>query len=877
MALVGTALLGNNPTISAEPILGNLPSENGGNNDSFLSKLGIKESTRSRTTRDSKEGCFNFSQDSYDIKQSDGVAIIQVDRTCDSSGSFAGSCPEISLSSCDSSGMMCNNLNWDNGDQSSKEFQIYTSRYGVGDKTDYLTLSNNGAELCGKTTATLNIIDDRKIEFVGSVDQDVDYVYQVTEGDGYANISVQRTGCNNGSPPVSVKVGYECTTDGTGCVNALWVQGECGSKELQIPIADDHIVNGNRYLDLEIHSEYGEINTGYSSLLQILDNDNTTIGFSTDYYGTADIGSTKIVEVIRTPKNGNPECLNTPPASVFLAHNQVIDGCTTNSSGHCGENVSWGYGECGSKTIDVPVQSEVGSNIELILSEPEHQGNNPTELDYKKNYASFSVGSLPFPPPEPKYPPVAKFTYTQIPDKFAPSTINLDGSDSSDSDGNIDSYEWKINGQTLYGKKASIELTVSGEYQTTLTVTDDDGLKSEKYTKTVEVEEERIIIPPIADFIVQSTSTLDGNSCKSTIELDANKSHDDSEIVSYNWKFNDGSEELNGVIAERTLIDEPGSISITLTVKDDEGQTDSKDVKVQVDECPDDDGGGEPDGSKIEVTFEGLKEHYSVGETLKMDLITEVAVNKYVRPDLWVAIAKPTITLADGTDYTTFLFKTKDPFEPWSPIPQAYKSSIERLQDKNHVFDFEVPEGFGGDYTFYAAYIREGQNPINYDEGLTPIISDLPKATQHIILSNIGDIGVPPSEIGEDATIKFNELKRSYNVGDRFKLRLLESVGRDEYTRVDLWVAVKKPDGTFLFRTEDPFISWNSVPQAHKFSIENTQSNHYIFDFEVPEGIGGDYEFYAAYVDEGENPLENGFYLRSNLEDKVVTFANRKD
>jgi len=82
-----------------------------------------------------------------------------------------------------------------------------------------------------------------------------------------------------------------------------------------------------------------------------------------------------------------------------------------------------------------------------------------------------------------------------------------------------------------------------------------------------------------------------------------------------------------------------------------------------------------------------------------------------------------------------------------------------------------------------------------------------------------------------------------------------------------------------LFRTGIPLKPWDETPQPHKTSVENTETSHYIFDFEVPPGMGGKYILYAAYVVEGKDPTaENGFfYLRSNLAIQEITLDNSKD
>jgi hypothetical protein len=50
-----------------------------------------------------------------------------------------------------------------------------------------------------------------------------------------------------------------------------------------------------------------------------------------------------------------------------------------------------------------------------------------------------------------------------------------------------------------------------------------------------------------------------------------------------------------------------------------------------------------------------------------------------------------------------------------------------------------------------------------------------------------------------------------------------------------------------------------------------------LFDFELPEGMGGDYTLYAVYVQEDENPVTNGLSIRSNLAIRQIVLANRND
>jgi len=132
-----------------------------------------------------------------------------------------------------------------------------------------------------------------------------------------------------------------------------------------------------------------------------------------------------------------------------------------------------------------------------------------------------------------------------------------------------------------------------------------------------------------------------------------------------------------------------------------------------------------------------------------------------------------------------------------------------------------------------------------------------------------------------NAFVQFTGLQRFYGVGEIVKIQLAETVNRDKYSRVDLWVAIAVPDsigGGMLFRTDIPLKQWDESPQPHKKSVENTETSHYIFDFEVPEGMGGEYILYAAYVEENQDPTKEGgfFYLRSNLAMEKITLENQR-
>lgn len=117
------------------------------------------------------------------------------------------------------------------------------------------------------------------------------------------------------------------------------------------------------------------------------------------------------------------------------------------------------------------------------------------------------------------------------------NSVNLDGSSSTDPDGNIVSYKWdklsgpfKITFVNPNNASATVKDLIAGIYQIRLTVTDNDGGKSSD-TITITVNKENKI--PIAKIISKTKVMLPDNGTT----LDGSLSHDpDGTIVNYKWK-----------------------------------------------------------------------------------------------------------------------------------------------------------------------------------------------------------------------------------------------------------------------------------------------------------------------------------------------------
>lgn len=150
---------------------------------------------------------------------------------------------------------------------------------------------------------------------------------------------------------------------------------------------------------------------------------------------------------------------------------------------------------------------------------------------------------------------------------FAAETRNLDvtfdAGDSADPDGTVASYAWVFgDGATGSGEDAEHTYATAGTFPVRLTVTDNrGGTDTVTHDVTVTVNQ-----GPTAEFASEVVDQI--------VSFDAGDSTDpDGSVESYAWNFGDGTGGT-GKTTEHPYA-APGSYTVTLTVTDDDGATDS--------------------------------------------------------------------------------------------------------------------------------------------------------------------------------------------------------------------------------------------------------------------------------------------------------------
>ncbi|HEV2489900.1 MAG TPA: PKD domain-containing protein [Candidatus Acidoferrales bacterium] len=156
--------------------------------------------------------------------------------------------------------------------------------------------------------------------------------------------------------------------------------------------------------------------------------------------------------------------------------------------------------------------------------------------------------------------------------------VQLDGSKSSDPDGDVLSFVWKDQAGNVVGTTAIVDVTLTpGTYTYTLTVTDPGGLSSTASTLITVLKPN---LPPVADAGADQTLRCAGPG-GARVTLDGSKSSDpDGDTLSFVWKDEAGN--VVGMTAVAQLTVTVGTHTFTLIVTDSAGLSDTATTQVTV-------------------------------------------------------------------------------------------------------------------------------------------------------------------------------------------------------------------------------------------------------------------------------------------------------
>ena len=256
------------------------------------------------------------------------------------------------------------------------------------------------------------------------------------------------------------------------------------------------------------------------------------------------------------PGNVNPIAAAAgTPATGTVPFTVALDGSGSADLDGTVDTYSWSDG---TQTITDP-----DPTAEMDFTTP---GDYTVTLTVTDNDEATATDTIEITAEAPNQAPTADASATSPLSGKVPLTIDLDGSESADVDGTIDTYSWSDGTQTITVPDPTAEMvfTTPGDYTVTLTVTDNDEATA---TDTITIT---ALPPNITPTAVASTTSPTTAKVPFTVDLDGTGSTDDDPIVSWDWTG--GPQPASGDTATMDFAT-PGTYTVTLTVTDNDGAT----------------------------------------------------------------------------------------------------------------------------------------------------------------------------------------------------------------------------------------------------------------------------------------------------------------
>ena len=344
----------------------------------------------------------------------------------------------------------------------------------------------------------------------------------------------------------------------------------------------------------DIYAEAGALNAADKTYTVDVTDGELTVQFSPDT-NNAKIGAIEVVQVDSSTDgtvNEAPSASFTTSNAPTAGENVTFDASGSNDSDGSITSYAWEFGDGTTATGEVvnhSYDSAGNYTVNLTVTDDDGASNSTSRtVAVEQNDSNGTTANEA---------PNASFTYSPS-SPNASETVTFDGSNSTDADGTIESYEWDLgDGTTATGEVVNHTYAENGTYTVTLTVTDNDSAtNSTQQVITVENDSSDDTSEnqsPTANFTVDPSEP----NVSEEATFDASDSNDtDGTITSYEWDF-DGDGTIENTTSEPVTTyayPENGTYTATLTVIDDGNATDSTSRTVAVTEPTTTDGNEAP-------------------------------------------------------------------------------------------------------------------------------------------------------------------------------------------------------------------------------------------------------------------------------------------
>ncbi|MEW6062327.1 MAG: PKD domain-containing protein, partial [Bacteroidota bacterium] len=253
--------------------------------------------------------------------------------------------------------------------------------------------------------------------------------------------------------------------------------------------------------------------------------------------------------------------INAPPLPVITANarstaaRQRMSAEQTTDNDNTTLKYFWNFGDGSSdsgKIVTHTYQQSGRYNIVLTVNDLQHQSNSIQSTTHELVINRY---------------PTAKFTIPKIWEPHRPLVV--DGSASTDADGEISAYTWFINGKEVAsGARAELKFEEPGDYAVALRVKDNSGFDDAVGLKTMLLH---VNYPPTPKW--KMIPAVAEPNVPVTFDASASTDKETRTLKKITWKFSDGVT-ATGIKVTRTF-SKPGKYNVTAIVDDESGCSNS--------------------------------------------------------------------------------------------------------------------------------------------------------------------------------------------------------------------------------------------------------------------------------------------------------------